>query len=58
MRKYFVCFAICFVVLFGILLINLADLSFERLAATFIAVIIVSLIITFIYALILKAFGK
>ncbi len=58
MKRYFLCFTICFAILFGILFINLADISFERLAATFVAVIIASLIITFIYALILKVFRK
>ena len=44
--------------LFGILFINLADISFERLVTTLVAVIIVSLIVTFIYALIFKMLRK
>lgn len=58
MKRYFLCFSICFIILFGILFINLADISFWRLATTVIAVIIVSLMVTFIYAFILKIFRK
>lgn len=58
MKKYILCFIICCTIIFGILFINLIDVSFAKFIITLISSSVVSLLVTFVYALITKIFGR
>lgn len=58
MKKYILCFIICCIIIFGIFLINLIDVSFAKFIITLISSSVVSLLVTFVYALITKIFSR